>query len=151
MQSLNKELYKLYFQEVSVYLVRATATYDDFYHEDVGRTRPATPTYTCPGYINVSDNGMVALYKGGLQLERRLTVYFSRSLLEETLRNHKLDIYKDIPDDGDVLRIQNVWFKIITVDPEGYHAVERDFPYDYAVSVKVEAPQAIPQPRYRRE
>ena len=151
MESYNSELYKLFCPDVEVYLTTSTNTYDNFYHEDVNRTRPLTPTYTCPAYINVTDNGMVALYKGGVQLERRLVVYFSRSLLEDKLRSLKLDIYDDIPDDGDVLKIQNVWFKIITVDPEGYHAVSRNYPYDYAVSVKVETPPAIAQPRYRQE
>jgi hypothetical protein len=154
MEGFNAEVYKLYFQQIEVYKSSSTATYDDFYHEDINRTQPETYSYKCAGYLNVTDNGLANMYKGGVQIDKRLMVYFSRALLEETLRFEQLDIYDDIPKDGDVLKIQGVWFKIITVDPEGYHAGERYYPFDYALLVKPEAEKSITHSegvRHRRE
>ena len=152
MEDFNAEMYTMYFPKIEVFKTTSSGTYDNFYHEDVNRTIPAISTYSVEGYMNITDNGLANLYKGGIQVDRQLIAYFSRALLEEVLRFKKLDIYADIPTDGDNILVQNIMFKIITVDPEGYHSNTRTLPYDYAVLVKPEAKRSLTvDPRVRDE
>jgi len=132
MEAINKEMYQLYFHKVDVFkLSFRTETSNDMYHEDINRDIPDTPTYRVEAQINVSDNGLAALYKQGQQIERQLYLYISRKLLEDTLVAAGLDRYRDVPTDGDVVKIQDGLWEVVTVDPEGYHMNARRYPFDF--------------------
>jgi hypothetical protein len=136
MEGINKELYELYFQKIEVYKLNfRTATKNDLYHEDQNRDIPDTPTYRVEAYVNVADNGIAALYKQGQQIDRQLWLYFSRKGLEDTLLGLGLDKYRDVPTDGDVVKIQDTLWEVITVDPEGYHMNDRRFPFDFQCNI----------------
>jgi hypothetical protein len=131
-EAYNREIYELYYHPVDIYRLNyTTSTVDRFYHEDVNYTIPETPSYSLPGYVNVSDNGLAALHKAGQQIERQLFLYFSITLMKATLEELGLNGYTDVPTDGDVVKIQDLFWDIITVDPEGYHSNQRRFPFDY--------------------
>ena len=46
-----------------------------------------------------------------------------------------LDKYGDVPTDGDVVRIQDTFWEVITVDPEGFHMNDRRYPFDYQANI----------------
>jgi hypothetical protein len=136
LESINKEMYSLYFQKVDVYKLHfRTSTADDLYHEDINRDIPTAPTYSVEAYVNVADNGVAALYKQGQQLDRQLWLYFSRKGLEDALTALGLDKYHDVPTDGDAVRIQDLLWEVITVDPEGYHMNDNRFPFDFQCNI----------------
>lgn len=137
-EKLNKELYQLYCDDIRVFklMYKTNPSKDLVYHEDPKAYLQDAPTYTIPGYVNVADDGVAALQKGGLHVERQLRCYFSRKLLEDALVKAGLDKYKDVPEDEDVLYIQDGYYEIITVGIEGYHTNHQRFPFDYACLVK---------------
>jgi hypothetical protein len=132
MESLNKEMYQLYMHKMDVWKLHfRTPSVNYVYHEDINRNIPENPTYSVEGYIDVNDNGVATLYKQGQQLDRSLYVYMGRKNIEDVLSALGLDKYRDIPTDGDVIRIQNGLWEVITVDPEGYHMNNHTAPFDY--------------------
>jgi len=151
MEQYNAEIYGLYFHMVEVYKLQfKTGTHDDIYHEDVNFDIADTPSYEAPGYINVSDNGLATLTKAGQQIDRQLALYFSRKSVETILVAAGLDRYDDVPNDGDVVKIQDVLWEVITVDPEGYHMNDRRYPFDMQILIKPWDRDAVPRPRRRR-
>jgi hypothetical protein len=136
LERINAEMYQLYFHKIDVFKLHfRTETKNDVYHEDVNRDIPSQPTYRVEAYCNVADNGIASLYKQGQQIERQLWLYFSRKLLEDVLSSMGLDKYGDVPTDGDVVRLQDTLWEIITVDPEGFHMNDRRFPFDYQANI----------------
>jgi len=136
LEGVNAEMYELYMQKIDVYKLHfRTGTSNDVYHEDVNRDIPDNPTYRVEAYVNVADNGIASLYKQGQQIDRQLWLYFSRKLMENVLSEMGLDKYGDVPTDGDVVRIQDTFWEIITVDPEGFHMNDRRFPFDYQANI----------------
>ncbi len=151
MQSFNMEMYQLYFQKVLIWKLRyRTPTYDDLYGEDINYDIDEIPTFTIPGYVNVSDNGVATLKKAGQEIERTFYLYFSRKLVEDTLLLAGFDKYDDVPTDGDVVRIQDLWWEIITADPSGYHMNDRQFPFDMECPIIPWKRDAIDRERFRR-
>lgn len=139
-------MYELYFQKIAVYKLNfRTATKNDLYHEDQNRDIPDDPTYTVEAYINVADNGIASLYKQGQQIDRQLWLYFSRKGLEDALVELGLNKYRDVPTDGDVVKIQDTLWEIITVDPEGYHMNDRRFPFDFQCNIVPWQRSSIPK------
>ncbi len=125
-------MYQLYMQKIDVYKLHfRTETFDLLYHEDLNRDIEEEPTYSVAGYANVADNGTANLYKQGQQLDRMLFVYMGRKDLEDALLGLGLDKYRDVPTDGDVIRLQDGFWEVITVDPEGYHMNDRNHPFDF--------------------
>jgi hypothetical protein len=136
MTQIAKEMYELYMRKIPVYKLNfRTDTFDILYHEDVNRDIMEAPTYECPGYVDVTDNGLVNLYKQGQQLDRGLMVYMNRKALEDILLGLNFDRYRDVPTDGDVIIIQGVLMEVTTVDPTGYHMNDRDLPFDFQFAV----------------
>lgn len=136
LEQINKEMYQLYMNKIAVYKLRfRTDTVDYIYHEDINRDIPDTPTYYVEGYTSVTDNGLAALYKQGQQLDRQLWLYFSRKGMEDELLRLGMDKYEDVPTDGDVVRIQEMYWTVVTVDPEGYHMNQPNFPFDFQCNI----------------
>jgi len=136
MEQLNKEIYELFMHDVEVYKLHFhTETENVLYHEDINRDILDTPTYIVHGYSDVSDNGLVALYKQGPQQDRQIFLYFSRKLLEDHLKSLGLDYYQDIPVAGDVVRIQESYWEVMNSDPEGFHMNFRNFPFDLQYNI----------------
>lgn len=146
MESINKEMYELYLHKIPVYKLNfRTPTKNDVYHEDVNRDIKDVPTYYCEAYMNVSDNGIAALYKQGQQLDRQLWVYMSRKKLEDVLTLGGFDKYRDVPTDGDIVKIQGLLWEVMTVDPEGYHMNAANAPFDFQFNVVPWVRSAIPK------
>lgn len=146
MEGVNAEMYELYMRKIPVWKLNfRTATKNDLYHEDVNRDIPDEATYEVEGYVNVADNGIAALYKQGQQLDRQLWVYMSRKKLEDVLTLAGLDKYRDVPTDGDVIKIQDGLWEVITVDPEGYHMNDRTAPFDFQFNVVPWVRSSIPK------
>jgi len=136
MEALNKEMYQLYMHKIEVYKLNfRTEDVDYLYHEDINRDIPDTPAYILEAFVNVADNGLAALYKQGQQLDRQLWLYFSHKGLEDELTRLGMDKYEDVPTDGDVVKIQDMYWTVITVDPEGYHMNQSRFPFDYQCNI----------------
>lgn len=136
LEQLNKEMYELYMHEVEVFKLHFhTGTENILYHEDINRDILSTATYIIPGYCDVSDNGLAALYKQGQQLDRQIFLYFSRKLLEDHLKTLGMDYYSDVPKDGDVVRIQTVYWEVMNSDPTGFHMNHRDYPFDFQCNI----------------
>lgn len=152
MEQINKEMYQLYMHKIPVYkLSFRTDTVDYLYHEDVNRDIPATPTYWVEAFVNVADNGLAALYKMGQQLDRQLWLYMSRKGLEDTLLGLGMDKYGDVPTDGDVVKIQDLFWTVITVDPEGYHMNDSRFPFDFQCNIVPWIRTSIPKGEDKKE
>lgn len=146
MEQINKEMYELYMHQMDVYKLNfRTGSETYVYHEDVHRELPAEVSYTIEAYVDVTDNGMAVLYKQGQQLDRRLYVYTSRKGLEDVLKSLNLDYYRDVPTDGDVVRIQDGLWEVITVDPEGYHMNDNRYPFDFQFLITPLQRSSIPQ------
>ena len=136
LEGINKEMYELYMHKIKVFkLISRTETWNDIYHEDINMDITADATYEVPGYADVNDNGLANLYKQGQQLDRSLFMYMSRKGLEDVLILAGLDKYRDVPTDGDVIILQNLYWEVMTADPEGYHMNFRDFPFDFQFAV----------------
>ena len=132
MAQIGKEMYELYMHKIKVYkLSFRTETFDILYHEDINRDIPEDATYSVPGYVEVSDPGQANLYKMGQQLDRTLMVFMSRKAVEDELAALGLDRYRDVPTDGDVMWIQDLFWEVTTVDPKGFHMNDRRFPFDF--------------------
>jgi hypothetical protein len=132
MEQINKEMYQLYMHQMDVYkLSFRTGTQTYLYHEDIHREMLDEPSYAIEAYVDVTDNGLAALYKQGQQLDRQLFVYTSRKGLEDVLKGLNLDYHRDVPTDGDIVRIQDGLWEVMTVDPEGYHMNDRRYPFDF--------------------
>jgi hypothetical protein len=152
MEQLNKEMYELYMHKIEVYKLNfRTETYSDFYHEDINRDITDAPSYMVEAHCNVADNGIAALYKQGQQIDRQLWLYMSRKGLEDTLKLLGFDMYRDVPTDGDVVRIQDTYWEIITADPEGFHMNDRRYPFDYQYNIVPWERSAIPKDETRKE
>lgn len=146
MEKINAEMYELYMHKIPVYKLNfRTASKDDVYHEDVNRDIKDVPTYYIEAYVNVTDNGIASLYKQGQQLDRQLWVYVSRKKLEDVLTAAGFDSGHDVPTDGDVVKIQDLLWEVITVDPEGYHMNDRRFPFDFQFNVVPWVRSSIPK------
>lgn len=151
LERVNKEIYGLYFHLVDVYKLEfMTETVDDIYHEDINTDIPATPNYSVPGYINVTDQGISELAKAGQHVNKQLSLFFSRKALEDTLLIAGMNIHKDVPNDGDVVTIQDLWWEVITRDAADYHMNDRRFPFDYQFLIRPWDREAIRRPRRRR-
>ena len=152
LEQINKEMYQLYMRKVAVYKLHfRTSTVDYLYHEDVNRDIPDEPTYHVEAYVNVADNGLAALYKMGQQLDRQLWLYMSRKGLEDTLKGLGMDPWGDVPTDGDVVEIQHMKWTVITVDPEGYHMNDRNFPFDFQCNIVPWIRTSIPKGEDKKE
>lgn len=146
LEQINKEMYNLYMHKIAVYkIISRTATVDYLYHEDINRDIPDTPSYYVEAFVNVADNGLAALYKMGQQLDRQLWLYMSRKGLEDTLLGLGLDRYQDVPTDGDVVEIQQMYWTVITADPEGYHMNFSNFPFDFQFNIVPWIRSSIPK------
>lgn len=152
LERVNKEIYGLYYHLVEVYKLQfMTETVDNIYHEDINTDIPDAPTYRVPGYVNVSDTGLMGeITKAGQNTTRQLALFFSRKSLEDTLLIAGMDIYEDVPGDGDVVTIQGYWWEVISVDPADYHMNDRDFPFDFQVLIRPWDRDDIKRPRRRR-
>lgn len=146
MEKVNAEMYELYFHKIPVYKLNfRTGTHNDLYHEDVNRDIKNVPTYYVEAYVNVADNGIASLYKQGQQIDRQLWLYFSRKKLEDVLVAGGFDKYRDVPTDGDVVKIQDLLWTIVTVDPEGFHMNDRRFPFDFQANIVPWERSSIPK------
>ena len=155
LEQINKEMYQLYMHKIEVYKLNfRTETFDLLYHEDLNRDIKADPTYEVAGYCDVTDNGIASLYKQGQQLDRALFVYMSRKALEDVLLGLGMDKYRDVPTDGDVIRLQDGFWEVITVDPEGYHMNDRRYPFDFQFAVvpwqRKGTPKTVTEEPFRR-
>lgn len=152
LEQVNKEMYQLYMHQMDVYkLSFRTGTEVYLYHEDVHRDIPNAVTYSIEAYVDVTDNGIAALYKQGQQLDRQLYVYTSRKGLEDLLKGLSLDPYRDVPTDGDVVRIQDGLWEVMTVDPEGYHMNDRRYPFDFQFFIAPLQRSSVPQDDTREQ
>ncbi|MCG8430048.1 MAG: hypothetical protein MJA29_02600, partial [Candidatus Omnitrophica bacterium] len=149
---INKEMYALYMHKIDVFKLNfRTGTHDLLYHEDINRDIKDAPTYRVEAHCNVADNGIASLYKQGQQIDRQLWLYFSRKGLEDALKTQGFDEYRDVPTDGDVVKIQDTYWEIITVDPEGFHMNDRRFPFDFQANIVPWQRSAIPKDETRKE
>jgi hypothetical protein len=152
LEQINKEMYELYMHKVEVYKLHSrTETVNYIYHEDINMDIMDAPSYQVEAHCNVSDNGIAALYKQGQQIERQLWLYMSRKGLEDTLQLLGFDKYRDVPTDGDVVRIQDSYWEIITADPEGFHMNDRRFPFDFQFNIVPWKRSDIPKDATRKE
>lgn len=152
MEQLNKEMYQLYMHKIEVYKLNfRTDSVNYIYHEDIHRDIPSTPSYYIEAFVNVADNGLASLYKQGQQLDRQLWLYMSRKLLEDTLLGLGFDKYGDVPTDGDVVKIQDMYWTVITVDPEGYHMNDSRFPFDFQCNIVPWIRTSIPKEATKKE
>jgi hypothetical protein len=150
-EKFNKEFYRLYYHDVNFYLLnKRTGATDYIYHEDINYDIDSVPSFKIPAYVNVIDSGNVNLTKAGQDVDRKLNLYVSRKLLEETYVAVGLDIETDYPLDGDVVKLQDMFYEIIYCNYTSYHSNETKYPFDLAFLIIPWKRESINRPRARR-
>jgi hypothetical protein len=150
-ERFNKEFYRLYYHDVNFYLLnKRTGATDYIYHEDINYDIANVPSFKIPAYVNVMESGNVNLTKAGQDVDRKLQLLVSRKILEETYIQVGLDIDKDYPLDGDVVRLQDAFYEIIYGNFTSYHSNETKYPFDLQFLIIPWKRESINRPRARR-